>query len=197
MPVKIDGVIMERSGSHLRTCVGCRKVMERESLIRIVSSPEGLLAMDLKGRLPGRGAYVCCNTSCIQMATQNKALARVLKRMVEPSELRSLGQKVRSVLEERICSFLGILMKGKKIVIGRESIQKSFQKGEVHLLLQAVDVRDPVFSGTSQDVPVRVLLTRENLGRSIGKAPQPVLGIIDERACKKLIQLIDMQNRLE
>lgn len=197
MPVKTDEVCLEKSGAHLRTCVGCGKVMEKESLIRIVSSPDGLLVPDLKGKLPGRGAYICCSTSCIQMAARHKALARSLKRMVELPELRSLDQKIRHLLEERICSFLGILMKGKKIVTGRESIQKSFQKGEVHLLLQAADVSSPILSDTRQGVPVRVLLSRETLGHSVGKAPQPVLGVVDERASKKLIKLIDMKNAFE
>ena len=40
-----------------RTCVACREVNEKRSLIRIVRGPEGV-AVDKTGKMPGRGAYL-------------------------------------------------------------------------------------------------------------------------------------------
>lgn len=46
-----------------RTCVGCRTVEEKRTLIRLVRTPEGVL-VDKTGKLAGRGAYLHDRISC-------------------------------------------------------------------------------------------------------------------------------------
>jgi len=54
-----------RRGKHIprRTCVGCREVLPKRSLIRIVNSPEGV-QVDPSGKAHGRGAYLHDKRSC-------------------------------------------------------------------------------------------------------------------------------------
>ena len=54
-----------RRGKHIprRTCVGCREVLSKRSLIRIVNSPEGV-KVDATGKAHGRGAYLHDKRSC-------------------------------------------------------------------------------------------------------------------------------------
>jgi predicted RNA-binding protein YlxR (DUF448 family) len=40
-----------------RTCVGCRQVLPKKGLIRLVRTPEGII-IDPGGKTPGRGAYL-------------------------------------------------------------------------------------------------------------------------------------------
>ncbi len=49
----------------LRTCVSCGLKTAKRELLRIVSSPDGQVAVDLGGKLNGRGAYLCieCRTA--------------------------------------------------------------------------------------------------------------------------------------
>ena len=60
----------------MRQCVGCREMKEKKSLIRVVKSPEGEVSLDFKGKLPGRGAYVCPNPECLKRARKSRALER-------------------------------------------------------------------------------------------------------------------------
>lgn len=60
----------------LRTCVACRGEKPRRELLRIVRSPEGEVSLDLSGRLPGRGAYVCKSEACIKLLAKRKPLAK-------------------------------------------------------------------------------------------------------------------------
>ena len=46
-----------------RTCIACRKVGVKRDLIRLVCS-SGLVELDLKGKKPGRGVYICPNPKC-------------------------------------------------------------------------------------------------------------------------------------
>lgn len=60
----------------MRQCVGCREMKPKKELVRVVKSPEGVISMDLKGKAPGRGAYVCRNLECLRRAIKSKALER-------------------------------------------------------------------------------------------------------------------------
>jgi uncharacterized protein len=65
-----------------RTCVGCRQIMAKRALIRVVRTPEGL-RVDPTGKNAGRGAYLHDNRACWERGLKN-ALSHALK--VELSE---------------------------------------------------------------------------------------------------------------
>lgn len=67
-----------------RKCVACQEMMPKKELIRIVRSPEGDIQIDLTGKKPGRGAYLCGKTSCFKLAKKSKAFERALKTPVAP-----------------------------------------------------------------------------------------------------------------
>ena len=60
----------------LRKCVGCSEMKEKKQLVRVVRSPEGEISLDLTGRKPGRGAYVCASLPRLQAARKAKRLER-------------------------------------------------------------------------------------------------------------------------
>ncbi len=60
-----------------RTCVGCRTVLAKRQLVRIVRSPDGVL-VDPTGKLAGRGAYLHDRRSCWEAGLKG-SLARALK----------------------------------------------------------------------------------------------------------------------
>ena len=47
----------------VRTCIGCREVVEKKAAIRLVRTPEGVL-IDPGGKMSGRGAYLHQQQSC-------------------------------------------------------------------------------------------------------------------------------------
>ena len=62
-----------------RKCLGCNQVKDKKELVRVVRSPEGEVSVDRAGKKPGRGAYVCPCTECIEKAIANKSLERALE----------------------------------------------------------------------------------------------------------------------
>ena len=60
----------------MRQCVGCREMKPKKELIRVVRSPEGQVSLDFKGKLPGRGAYLCPDPACLARAKKSRALER-------------------------------------------------------------------------------------------------------------------------
>ena len=63
----------------LRQCVGCREMKQKKELIRVVRSPEGSISLDFRGKLPGRGAYVCPQPACLAKARKSRALERAFE----------------------------------------------------------------------------------------------------------------------
>jgi uncharacterized protein len=59
-----------------RTCVGCRRVTGRSELVRFVAGPDGPLSGP---GLPGRGAWLCRDERCVDLAVRRGALARALR----------------------------------------------------------------------------------------------------------------------
>ena len=49
-------------------CAGCSQMKPKKELVRVVKSPEQEISLDLTGRKPGRGAYVCKNIDCLKAA---------------------------------------------------------------------------------------------------------------------------------
>ena len=76
-----------------RTCVGCGEENPRKSMFRIVRSPEGVVCYDPTGKMPGRGAYLCEDLSCILKAKKKKALSRALRVEVSPELYEELAKK--------------------------------------------------------------------------------------------------------
>ena len=44
-----------------RMCTGCMEMKSKKELIRVVRNKEGEVSIDLTGKKPGRGAYICRN----------------------------------------------------------------------------------------------------------------------------------------
>lgn len=76
----------------LRKCVACHQMMPKKELIRVVRSPEGEVALDVRGRLPGRGAYLCGSLKCFQLAQKSKAFDRALQVPISAEVYEALQQ---------------------------------------------------------------------------------------------------------
>ena len=70
----------------LRQCLGCREMKPKKELIRVVRSPEGAVSLDFKGKLPGRGAYVCPSPECLARVRKSRALERAFSAQL-PAEV--------------------------------------------------------------------------------------------------------------
>ncbi|NLW39380.1 MAG: YlxR family protein [Tissierellia bacterium] len=77
---------MRKKKVPLRKCVACNENKPKKELIRIVKNKEGLVDVDLTGKMNGRGAYICYNIDCFNEAQKSKKLDRVLAIQV-PAEV--------------------------------------------------------------------------------------------------------------
>lgn len=62
-----------------RTCIACRQIKERKNLIRLVSTESGIAEIDVFGKKPGRGAYLCPQKTCWELALKKNRLDYALR----------------------------------------------------------------------------------------------------------------------
>jgi len=79
----------------MRQCVGCREMKPKRELIRVVKSPEGAVSLDFKGKLPGRGAYVCPQKECLTKARKSKALERAFEMQLPVQVYEGLEEQMK------------------------------------------------------------------------------------------------------
>ena len=63
----------------IRTCVLCGDKNPKEDMLRIVRTTDGSVALDERGRLAGRGCYVCLDATKFDAQRIKGKIKRVLK----------------------------------------------------------------------------------------------------------------------
>jgi uncharacterized protein len=77
-----------------RMCTGCMEMKPKKELIRVVRSKEGEVSIDLIGKKPGRGAYICKAQECLAKAFKTKRLEKNLE--------THISEEIYSRLKEEI-----------------------------------------------------------------------------------------------
>lgn len=72
-----------------RTCVACREVLSKRSLIRLVRAAGGV-EIDPTGKRAGRGAYLHDKRSCWDQALKSDLLERALRTTLKDKERERL-----------------------------------------------------------------------------------------------------------
>lgn len=78
---------MQQKKVPLRKCTGCGEMKPKKELIRVVKAPDqkneageitgpGEISLDLTGKKPGRGAYVCKSLACLKAARKARRFER-------------------------------------------------------------------------------------------------------------------------
>lgn len=77
---------MRKHKVPLRKCVVSNQQLPKNELIRIVKNKEGIVKVDLTGKLNGRGAYLKKDKKVIEKAIKTKKLDRHLETSI-PEEI--------------------------------------------------------------------------------------------------------------
>lgn len=81
----------------MRQCLGCRTMKPKKELIRIVRAADGTLNIDSKGKMPGRGAYLCHDVVCLEKAVKTKAVDRALEVPMTEEILNNLRSQMENI----------------------------------------------------------------------------------------------------
>ena len=186
-------IAAENSRQRPRTCAACKEESPKRALIRVVRSPGGAVAVDERGKLPGRGAYLCANLECLEKARKTKALSRALKAEI-PDELYAqlkecietrgeAHEKPHEMDMRELRTLLGLSRRAGLLYICIDSVKSQYTK-EPLLILTATDASDSVIDavlrqagGNGKDIHVYAPLEGKALSAAIGAANVQVVAL--------------------
>jgi len=73
-----------------RTCVACRKTEAKRKFVRLVRLLNGEVEVDLTGKKSGRGAYLCPDRQCWEVALKTGKLEYALRTSLKPENKEKL-----------------------------------------------------------------------------------------------------------
>ena len=78
-----------------RTCIGCGQQKDKRDLIRVVKNNQGEIFLDKSGKEPGRGAYICDNTECLERLIKSRKLEKSFKMKIEDNIYNKLKEMIK------------------------------------------------------------------------------------------------------
>lgn len=177
-----------------RTCLGCRQVKDQSSLIRVVRSPDSRILVDLKGRLPGRGAYLCNDRRCIEQAFRKQQFDRTFRQPCELATAEVLIAEIRQELLGRLANLLGMAKKSATFVAGSNAVLDSLsRKTSLAVIIVAADISTQIgekirYKAELKDIKVVELFNKAELGRILGRAERSVVGLPEGKLADAFLQ---------
>ncbi len=120
-----------------RRCIATGESQPKAGLIRFVVGPEGRIAGDILGKLPGRGIWVAADRAALEKATKKGLFARAAKEKVTVPD--GLLAEVEAGLARRVIDLISMDRKAGRAVTGFEKVKDWLTKGEAVVLIQASD----------------------------------------------------------
>ncbi len=154
----------------MRRCLATGESRPRESMVRFVLSPDGVVVPDIAGRLPGRGMWLSPDRDHINTAAGKNLFARAARRPVRaPADL---ADQVETLLAKRCVETLSLARRAGQAVAGFEKVKGWLAGGRAVLVVCATDgapgsvAKIGALAGT---VPVLSVLDAEEIGRAFGR----------------------------
>lgn len=120
-----------------RTCIVTRRHQSPEAMIRFVRAPDGVVAPDIRARLPGRGVWVTARRDIVAEAARKRLFARGMKAAVEtPPEL---ADDVERLLEADCLQMLALANKAGVVVAGWGKVSDALARERIGVIVEASD----------------------------------------------------------
>ena len=196
----------ENLDSPVRRCILTGERAEQRLLIRLALGPDGQVAPDIHGKVPGRGAWIGVPAEEIEAARAKGKLAGLLKRAFKVSELSvpdDLVDRIRFGLENATLDRLGLEARSSNLLAGAEKVDAAARSGAVALLLHASDASDDGASKRDQSWRVgleeegsgrkgtRLPVDRDRLSAALGRSNSVHVAITDAKAAERVKHHLD------
>jgi predicted RNA-binding protein YlxR (DUF448 family) len=151
----------------------------------VVRSPDNVILVDLKKRLPGRGAYICHARDCIEQAVRKQQFNRAFRRECQPVSIDGLLEAIRNELLKHLANLLGMARKSASFIAGSNAVLDALtRKTALAVILLAADISPQIGEKVRRkaefrSIKVVELFDKVELGRILGRAERSVVGLPD------------------
>ena len=128
-----------------RTCILTRRKGTKDELIRLALGPDGSVAPDVRGRAPGRGAWIGVARGELDAANVKGRLKPALQRAFKTNDVAvpaDLGARTEAALRQNALDRLGMEARSGNLINGADKVEAAARSGKVALLVHAADAGD-------------------------------------------------------
>ena len=186
---------LQSEGGSQRTCVGCREVCEPADLERFILF-EGHLVHDVRGKAPGRGAWVMPRRSCLEGALKG-GFQRGFKQKIQIPDLDELVEQMHQAMADRLRQGVQVGVRARHLAIGAIAVSESMKAGDVKLVWVSSQAGKStrqkfITNADRKDIPVVDDLDGHELGTWLGREFVSVLGVCDKGRAERMMR--DLKN---
>ncbi len=128
---------LNKDDPRIRKCIATGETSSPNGFVRFVLSPDGAVAPDFSGKLPGRGAWVSANRTALETAIKKGGFARSFKETA--SITPDLGDAVERGLAKLALSALGMARRTGAVFIGFDQVKAALKDKSASVLIAASD----------------------------------------------------------
>lgn len=125
----------------VRRCIATGEAIEATTpALRLVLGPDGVPVVDLKARLPGRGAWVHADRKALVAAIDRRCLARAFKgARLEAFDGDAFVAHAHAQIRQAVLGRLGLALRAGQLITGFEKVREGLKHGKVAVLVTASD----------------------------------------------------------
>ncbi len=191
----------DKSGPE-RKCVLSGERENASALIRLALGPDNVVAPDIHGKAPGRGAWIGVTGEELAKAQAKGKLAGVLKRAFKVDHVQLLDDmagRISTALEKAFLDRLGLEARSGNLILGAEKIDTAARSGQVALLLHASDAstdgsgkRDQSWRvGEDEEgsgkAGIKLPVDRDAISAALGRQNAVHVALIDKKAAERVM----------
>lgn len=190
-----------------RTCVACRVVAERSEFVRLMTGPDGSIAVDPSGTAGSRGAWIHPNRKCLEIAAKRHAVERSLKIAIKPElAAKELIEQTKVALGRRREGLLSSARGRRKIAVGAEAVEQAVlapkhPPSEMVLILVAKDAGEHTSTLAERLVErgceLRTVQNKSELGAWFARSEVAVAAMLEPQIAKEFQVTLDRIAGLE
>lgn len=162
-------------------CVACRTSAPASELIRFARHPDGVVGVDVRARLPGRGAWTCPTPSCVARSVEKGGLARAFDAAII-ADPAALSAEVERVIAAEALRGLSIARRVGRLWPGRtEALDVATKRPQSTVVVIAADLarrsQEEVAHALESSDRVVLGATKDEMGAAIGRRATGVLAL--------------------
>lgn len=180
----------------MRTCAVTREEHSPDDLVRVLAGPDGVVEVDYRAKLGGRGAWLLPRRDVIETAEAKPA---ILRRALHAEGARTEGllERVRAANLRAVLDSLSLASRAGCIASGGEQVDSTVRAGDAIALVVATDASPKSVPEARPNLPILTApLDREALGQRIGKGPRAVLALRGSSVTRTLVRELHRMQEL-
>lgn len=165
---------------------------DRETMVRFVIAPDGVVVVDLEGKLPGRGLWLAANRDVLEGGRLAALFSRAAREKVTvPADL---ADKLEALLASRCQNLMGLARRAGLMVAGYEQVRGALRAGKAAVLIAASDGADDGRNKVrhlAPDLPLIDSLTSAEIGAALGAGAMVHAALSDGRLAREILTTAD------